>query len=85
MAKSLHQQITDLQEKVWEVAEQCNESRFNARERIFEQGLITEETKCLTNIFNNDSKENLKEYLELLIEMKIFYSRIVSNQKGMVA
>ncbi len=85
MAKSLHQQITDLQEKVWEVAEQCNKSRFNARERIFEQGLITEETKCLTNIFSNDSKENLKEYLELLIEMKIFYSRIVSNQKGMVA
>lgn len=85
MAKSLHQRITDLQEDVWKITEQCNKEQFNLKQRIFEQGLITEETKCLTNIFNNDSKENLKEYLELLIEMKIFYSRIVSNQKGMVA
>lgn len=73
MAKklSLDDQIKKFQTESWELAEKCSTEHMKLKDQIFEQGLTMEETKCLKNIYKDDSDENKKDYVNLLLEMKI--------------
>ena len=82
MAKrTLEDQIKKQQKEVWDIAEICDTDQMKLKDRIFEQGLVMEETKCLKNLYNDNSDEMKKDYLLLLSEMKVFYQKISKSQR----
>jgi hypothetical protein len=78
MTKSLEQQIEKQQKQAWTLAELIDNEQLKNKDRIFERGLIEEETDYLKN---PESEEAKKRYLELLAEMKRFYGRIATAQQ----
>jgi len=51
------------------------------KDRIFEQGLVMEETRILKNLYDDNSDEVKEDYLLLLSEMKVFYQKISKSQR----
>jgi len=82
---TLQEQIKIQQDVVWSLAEKCSSDHMKLKDRVFEQGLVVEETKYLKAMFDDESDEIKKEYLLVLTEMKKFYSRIVKSQQGLVS
>ncbi|RLQ89954.1 hypothetical protein [Falsibacillus albus] len=82
MAKlTLDQQIKKQQNIVWELAENCSSDQLRLKDRIFEHGLVVEESNCLKAIYDNDSDENKKDYLVVLNEMGKFYKKVMKSQE----
>ncbi|MDR6120615.1 hypothetical protein QFZ87_000212 [Bacillus sp. SLBN-46] len=79
---TLDEQIKKQQQEVWELAELCDSEKMNNRDRIFEKGLVMEETEVLLNMFRHDSEEVKKDYLLVLNEMRKFYKKISKSQNG---
>ena len=79
---SLDEQIKKFQEDAWSLAEKCSTEHMNLKNQIFEQGLVSSESECLKKIFIDDSEENKKDYLLLLSEMRVFYTKIARQQES---
>jgi hypothetical protein len=79
MAKqSLDLKIEKQQKEAWELAELIDNEQLKNKEKIFERGLIEEETDFLKNPESEEAKNN---YLALLLEMKSFYKKIARQQQ----
>ncbi|MDQ0861608.1 hypothetical protein [Bacillus sp. V2I10] len=70
------EQIAEQQQEVWELAGICDIDQLNLRNRIFEKGLVMEESECLMTLYKKDSVDVKKDYFLVLAEMKKFYRKI---------
>ena len=79
---SLDDQIKKFQEDSWSLAEKCSTDHMKLKDRIYETGLMAEEAECMKKIFLDDTNENKLDYLNLLAEMRVFYTKIARQQES---
>lgn len=81
MAKlTLDKQIEKLQKEAWGTAELCDTNQMPIKDQIFEQGLMLAETDCLKK---NETDEEKREYINVLQQAKLFYTRTARKQQVM--
>ncbi|HDR7596324.1 TPA: hypothetical protein QCX59_005618 [Bacillus mycoides] len=50
------------------------------KDKIYESGLVVEESKCLMKLSQDESNEVMKEYMNILKEMRTFYRKMMRQQ-----
>ncbi|OOR19247.1 hypothetical protein [Bacillus cereus] len=76
----LKQQVEKYQKEAWELAEKCDTNLMNLKDRIYESGLAAEESKCLMKLSQDETDEAMKEYMNILKEMRMFYRKMMRQQ-----
>ncbi|OOQ93946.1 hypothetical protein [Bacillus cereus] len=76
----LKERVEKYQNEVWETAEKCDTNLMKLKDKIYESGLVVEESKCLMKLSQVETDEAIKEYMNILKEMRIFYRKVMKQQ-----
>ncbi|MEH7624540.1 hypothetical protein CN939_30670 [Bacillus thuringiensis] len=76
----LKERVEKYQNEVWEMAEKCDTNLMKLKDKIYESGLVVEESKCLMNLSQDETDEELEEYMNILKEMRTFYRKMMNQQ-----
>ncbi|MCD4646691.1 MULTISPECIES: hypothetical protein [Bacillus cereus group] len=76
----LKERVEKYQNEVWETAEKCDTNLMKLKDKIYESGLVVEESKCLMKLSQDESNEVMKEYMNILKEMRTFYRKMMRQQ-----
>ncbi len=63
-----------------ETAGKCDTNLMNLKDKIYESGLVVEESKCLMKLSQGETDEGRKEYMDTLKEMRILSRRMMKQQ-----
>ncbi|MED1093265.1 hypothetical protein [Bacillus paramycoides] len=50
------------------------------KDKIYESGLAAEESKCLMKLSQGETDEAMKEYMNILKGMRMFYRKMMRQQ-----
>ncbi|MCU4842303.1 hypothetical protein OCF09_26820 [Bacillus cereus] len=76
----LKERVKKYQKEAWEIAEKCDTNLMNLKDRIYETGLMMEESKCLMRLSQDETDEAMKDYIDILKEMRAFYRKSMKKQ-----
>ncbi|MED0993660.1 hypothetical protein [Bacillus nitratireducens] len=76
----LKERVEKYQNEVWEMAEKCDTNLMKLKDKIYESGLVVEESKCLMKLSQDETDEAMKEYMNILKEMRMFYRKMMRQQ-----
>jgi hypothetical protein len=65
---------------VQETAGKCDTNLMKLKDKIYESGLVVEESKCLMKLSQGETDEGMKEYMDTLKEMRILSRRMMKQQ-----
>lgn len=63
-----------------ETAGKCDTNLMKLKDKIYESGLVVEESKCLMKLSQGETDEGMKEYMDTLKEMRILSRRMMKQQ-----
>lgn len=63
-----------------ETAGKCDTNLMKLKDKIYESGLVVEESKCLMKLSQGETDEGMKGYMDTLKEMRILSRRMMKQQ-----